>query len=373
MIYALNTIVRELNRFLPAIITVAMCSMMMYLQGGLIRGILSLISTPVEAASADIWVAHPAATSLERGQPTSEQWLTRTESVPGVVRTEPYFYGNSVLTKAEGGSQPITILGFRLSENSLGALPPLTPAMKEALSEVGTVVVADSEIDRLGLAKTGYLGEVAGHRVRSVGWTRSLKGFAGPYFLCSTDTARLLLPGLGSEQATYVLAECHPAADPEQVAAAMRARHREVAVYTRPEFVNTTQFYWLIQTRAGFTIGLTYGLVVFVGLVVTSQTLYAVTAAARREYAVLDALGIPRWRMAWAVFCQSFWVGVAAVILALPMSFILAKLCESIGIAAVMEWWIIAGVTVITILTALISGVIAMRSLLLIEPAELLH
>ena len=35
--------------------------------------------------------------------------------------------------------------------------------------------------------------------------------------------------------------------------------------------------------------------------------------AALREYAVLRALGIPRWRMAGLVMAQSLWVGLAGI------------------------------------------------------------
>ncbi len=45
-------------------------------------------------------------------------------------------------------------------------------------------------------------------------------------------------------------------------------------------------------------------------MAVTSQTLYAATAASLREYAVLRALGIPRRRMAGMVMAQSLWVGL---------------------------------------------------------------
>ncbi len=50
-----------------------------------------------------------------------------------------------------------------------------------------------------------------------------------------------------------------------------------------------TRMYWLTQTNAGIGMGFTAALALLVGLVVTSQTLYAATAASLREYAVLRA------------------------------------------------------------------------------------
>ena len=108
---------------------------------------------------------------------------------------------------------------------------------------------------------------------------------------------------------------------------------------------------------------------------VTSQTLYAATVASLREYAVLRALGIPRWRMAMMVLAQSFWVGIIGVALALPAVFALAQVADGLvgadvhaaaggcWLAAVASRWCMA----------MLSGLLALRSLRLIEPATLLR
>ena len=54
-------------------------------------------------------------------------------------------------------------------------------------------------------------------------------------------------------------------------------------------------------------------------MVITAQTLYSATAASAKEFAILLALGIPRWRISMMVLQQSFWVGVLGVVLAYPI------------------------------------------------------
>src|SRR5262249_52893093 len=110
-----------------------------------------------------------------------------------------------------------------------------------------------------------------------------------------------------------------------------------------------------------------------VGAVVTSQTLYAATVASLREYAVLRALGIPRWRMALSVLAQSFWVGVAGVALALPAAAALARLGDGMGAKVLLPGWLIGLAVGITMLMAVLSGLAALRSLRLVEPAVLLR
>ncbi len=109
------------------------------------------------------------------------------------------------------------------------------------------------------------------------------------------------------------------------------------------------------------------------GLVVTSQTLYAATAASLREYAVLRALGIPRWRMAAMVLAQSFWVGLFGVALAVPVIFTLGAFANFAGARVLLPVWLFAGGNALTMAMALLSGLAALRSLRLAEPIALLR
>jgi putative ABC transport system permease protein len=114
-------------------------------------------------------------------------------------------------------------------------------------------------------------------------------------------------------------------------------------------------------------------LALLVGLVVTSQTLYAATAASLREYAVLRALGIPRWRMGAMVLAQSFWVGMFGIALAMPVVFVLGAAGNFAGARVVLPPWLFAGGNALTMTMALLSGLAALRSLRLVEPITLLR
>jgi len=110
-----------------------------------------------------------------------------------------------------------------------------------------------------------------------------------------------------------------------------------------------------------------------VGAVVTSQTLYAATAASLREYATLRALGIPRWRIAGTVLAQSFWIGGAGIVIALPAAFGAAHVVDLLGARASLPYWLVTGSAAVTLAMAMLSGLAALRSLRLIEPAQLLR
>ena len=211
------------------------------------------------------------------------------------------------------------------SEGALGVVSDLTPRMRTLLTEPGAVVVDETELERLGVAGVGGVAEVAGRRVRVVGLVRGLKSLGPPYVFCSLRTAYQLQPLFRDYpgHTMYLLGRCRTPDDAPAVARRLRQRS-DLSAFTREEFSARTQFYWATRTEAGIGMGFTALLSLLVGMAVTSQTLYAATAASLREYAVLRALGIPRWRMAGMVMAQSLWVGLGASPLALPLIFALA-------------------------------------------------
>ena len=137
----------------------------------------------------------------------------------------------------------------------------------------------------------------------------------------------------------------------------------KIAAFSSEAFSIRSRLYWLTKTKAGIALGLAAGLGLLVGAVVTYQTLYAATAASLKEYAVLRALGIPRWRMALTVLAQSFWVGLFGVSLALPLIFALARAGNEVGAKVMLPWWLLVSAVVVTMTTALSSGLLALRSL----------
>jgi putative ABC transport system permease protein len=110
-----------------------------------------------------------------------------------------------------------------------------------------------------------------------------------------------------------------------------------------------------------------------VGLVITAQTLYSATAASAKEFAILLALGIPRWRLMLMVLSQSFWVGVIGVGLAYPICLGLREVARMGNVDVDLRIEIVGGTAIVTMVMALVSGLFALRSVRKIEPMDLLR
>jgi putative ABC transport system permease protein len=369
--YSLTTLWHERQRFLPAVLVVAFSAVLMALQSGLLFGLFSITSIPIDNVDAEIWVGSAGTVSIDQAEPIPEHYLTRLASQPEVKRCEIYLKGLASWAKADGGSELCMVIGSRLDAASLGAVRQLNPEQWAWLSEPGAVIVDRAELARLGIRGIRHSAEVNGTRVRVVGCVAGLQSLAAPYVFCSLETARQLLR-LPPEQVTYLLGCCHHPAQAQVVAERLLVYPTLTAV-TRAELSWRTRLHWMVKTRAGIALGCAAALGLLVGGIVTSQTLYAAVAGSLREYAVLRALGIPRWRMVTAVLAQSFWVGLAGIGLAVPAVFGLAKGAGLLGAKVLLPPGLLGLAGAVTMAMALLSGLAALRALRLVEPATLLR
>jgi putative ABC transport system permease protein len=345
-------------------------------------GLFSITSIPIDMSNADIWVGHPDVPSVDLGIPIPEAWQSYL-AVPEVERTEPYMEGFAYWKKplrenkdgkppSGGGMELVLVIGTRLGPDSIGAIKQLTPEHRMLLSEPSSVVIDEGEFSRLGITKVGDVAEILGKRVRVVGTVSGLRSLAGPYLFCSIETARAVLRP-PADQCTFILAKCHHKADAPKVVEELKRHPRKLAPFTTEDFSLHSQLHWLFKTKAGIALGLAAILGLMVGAVVTSTTLHSATSASLKEYAVLRALGIPRWRMSMMVVSQSFLVGIGGVVFAMPAIFLIAYLGEFVGAKVLLPWWLLVGSSVITMSMAMLSGLVALRSLRSVEPVTLLR
>jgi putative ABC transport system permease protein len=373
--YSLTTIWYERQRFLPAILAVAFSAVLVAVQAGIVLGLLSMMSLPVDKATADVWVGYPGVRSVDLGRPIPERWVVRVAAQPEVERAEPAVLGFSLWTRPGPTpnstiSEVCTVVGTRLDPNSLAAVEGVRVDrdLLARLSEHGAVAVDQSELSRLGINKVGEDADVFGVRVRVVGLVRGYKSLGGPYIFCSLDTARALLR-YQSDEATYLVAKTMDPAHAETVARRLGG-YAQLTAFTADEFSARSRMHWLITTKAGIAIGFTALLGLLVGAVVTSQTLYAATAASQREFATLRAMGIPKWRLKLNVLVQSFWVGLFGIIVAAPFTLLLAEIANSMGTSVRLHPIILMIAVAVTMTMAIGSGLAALRSFQNVDPAH---
>lgn len=376
MSYALQTLWHERNRYASGVLAVTFSAVLIALQCGLLLGLFKITSIPIDNTTADLWIGSTAVQSVDLGKPIPNSFITRVAGLPGVRMPEQYIANFANFTKPVGGTELCFLLGSVLDDGAAGAATVLTKDQLEALTMPNAIIVDESDVERLKLnAADGAKPKINGKEVTVVGTVRGLKSLAAPWVFCSLHTARQLLGFLlPPDHVTYLLARCDSPDRAKEIAAELREQYpTDMVVYTAEEFSSNSRWYWLTRTKAGLAIGYAALLGLLVGMVITAQTLYSATAANAKEFAILLALGIPRWRISVMVLTQSFWVGVIGIALSYPICQGLRWLALQFGSDVDLRWEVMAGTAVLTVGMALLAGVLALRSVRQIEPMSLLR
>ena len=379
MSYALQTLWHERQRYASGVLAVTFSAVLIALQCGLLLGLFKITSIPIDHESGPIdrtiWIGSTAVPSVDLGKPIPNSYLTRVAGLPGVQMPEMYIANFANFTKPVGGTELCFLLGTLLDEDSAAAAKVLTPEIRVALSEPYTIVCDESDVERLKLNHPYNKPKINGKEVKLVGRVKGLKSLAAPWVFCSIHTARQLLGFLlPADHVTYLVARCDSPERAKQVVAELKQQYGEdMSVYTAEEFSFESRYYWLTRTKAGIAIGYAALLGLLVGAVITYQTLYSATAASAKEFAILLALGIPRWRISMMVLQQSFWVGVIGIGLSYPICLGLRYAALQGNVEVDLRWEVLAGTAAVTTVMSLSAGTLALRSVRKIEPMDLLR
>src|SRR5437763_3039535 len=229
--YALTALWYDRQRYLPGVLAVAFSALLIALQWGMLLGLFTFASLTIDRANADVWLGGPEIQTADLARPIFERYLTRLAGQPEVERAEVYLQQRSHWVRSDGGLELCLVVGVRLGDGSLGAVPELTPDLRVRLAERGAVVVDESDLERLGIRGAGDTAEIHGRRVKVVGLIRGFRGPSGAHVFCSVETSRDLLL-LTPNQTSYLLARCRDPADAGAVAGRLRAAYPGLSAFT---------------------------------------------------------------------------------------------------------------------------------------------
>jgi putative ABC transport system permease protein len=237
--------------------------MLIALQSGLLLGLLSMMSTPVDKATADVWVTFPGVRSVDLGGGIPDYWQSRVMEQPGVERVETSIMGFGLWTLRSNGARPKTltevcmVIGTDLDRTSIALLEPLRrqPHLTAMLAEPMTVLIDESDKGKLGVHTVGETADILGNSVRVIGFVKGLKSLGGAYVFCSTQTARTALHQWADHK-TYILAKCKSKAAAAKVVERLQV-YPQMTAYTKDEFSFRSRMHWMTTTKAGLALAFT--------------------------------------------------------------------------------------------------------------------
>src|SRR5262249_60369026 len=126
------------------------------------------------------------------------------------------------------------VMGTRLDDAAAGMVVELQkrPRLRSSLGVPGTVVIDESEKEKLGIRNAGDIAAVNGHRVRVIGFVENMRALGGPFVLCSLETAQVLL-NIPAGEGDLLLRRCNDPAPGKGQGGRARRRAQDGARLTR--------------------------------------------------------------------------------------------------------------------------------------------
>ncbi|WP_295686005.1 ABC transporter permease [uncultured Nevskia sp.] len=379
MSLALIILRHDWRRFLPALLSVSFAGVLMLVQLGLLAGMFGTVTVLADTMAADLWLTAPAVRSIDQAADIPANLAALLYSHPAVVGSETLMLRDASWRGSSGTPVPVTLVGISPDPAALSCPQALRASLCGALAEPDSVVVDASEADKLEVPDDGNTAttvEINGHRLHVVGVSNGLRSIGTTYVFLSRQSLRsLLVDETAADTSSFVLAGLRPGSLATTVVTELEALlpAGSAKAWTRDELSGQSQRWWLAESGvgAGFLFSTVLGLLIAV--VITSQTLRSVVLGQLREYAAFRAIGVPPSKLGAVIVEQSAWIGAAGGLLMLVVVAAVSVMAARFQVPFALQAGGIAAAFAIGLLTAIGSGLLALRELYRLQPAELLR
>ncbi len=356
-------------RLLLTVLGVGVAFFLAAAQFGLLVGWTNTNSALIRHANVDLWVMAEQTPAFDYGTAIPRQRIHQALSVPGVEWAEGLFMGWEIWQRGDGRRVNVELVG--LDKSNVGGPWAMRDGKLGCVHVAHQVIVDELYLGPLGVKQVGENFEMIGERTVVGGISQGVRTFtASPFIFTSIEQAIRIDKRYHAEEITYALVRCAPGADVAAVQQEMRKRIAHVEVLTSNEFAVRSAKYWMLETGVGITVVITAVLGLGVGVVITSQTLFAITQDHLPNYATLLALGFRRSSLVVMVLVQSLTLGVCGVVAgsALFFSAVLASARTPIPLETTPL--VYAGLVAVSLLSCLVASVMSLRSIFKIDPVS---
>ncbi len=386
MSLALSTLIYEWRRYMAAVVALGVAGLLVLAQVGMFMGIGKSFTAQIDRARADIMVLGPGATALFNGGPSG---LPR--RLMGVVYRHPEVVQVAPLDGSGGRFQNITAPDMsggppkdkKMEFVSVTVIDPIqgyvtvptdySDQLIETLRQPYAVAVDQTALARLGV-KVGDQAVYNGKTITIAAVTHGYPNVMQPMLVMSRDTLRMLGEADTGERVGPLMVKISDPSRAEIVAAQLnKASGGKFKAWTRPQLAAANQASMFKEAFVVILLGFSAVIGIFIGIVITWQTLRGAIMANIKEFASLRALGVSMGDLRRIVMELSFWVGVVGIALAGLLTWGVAGLAGVFSMTMAFPPVMIVSVVILLLLIALASGFLSLGVLKASQPADLLR
>lgn len=378
MSLALSTILYEWRRYFGAVIALAVAGLLVLAMTGMFMGMAKSFTAAVDKSPAQIMILPPQAEGLfgDSGQP--RRLIPFVYQHPEVVEVQPLYGGGAWWTNFPKEGQPATNDGVRVIvvnpiKGAVTLPTDFSDDIIEKLQEPFTVVVDRSSLTKLGV----QVGDKAKMNGRTVTVVAAVDGYSSMFnsqVFVSYQTAKLIYIVNEGPRVGPLVVKIKDPTRAKQVTAELNGMSAgQYRAWTREELSKTNQRSILKEGGIAVMIGFMAVVGIFIGIVITWQTLQGAIMANIKEFASLRALGVSMGSLRLVILELSVWVGIAGLGLTAVLVAVVGALAKMGGVPMDFPLFIDIPVAIMLMIIAILSGTFSLGVLKKSQPADLLR
>jgi putative ABC transport system permease protein len=378
---AWSNLTYERRRLLTAIAGVAFAVLLMFMFRGFENALYDSQVQLLKVLNGEIIVVNRLKYTMFIPAQFARRRLYQAQAFDGVEAAYPLYIRDGAAWKnpETKAVRPLRVLAFNPNDPVLTI--PEVLASQTALKLPWTVIVDEKSRTEVGAVTTGTVTELAEQQVHVVGTYSLGTDFASANgnVIMSDQNFLRYFANLGPEEQSrglntvdIGLLRVRPGADVEAIARTLSDQlPKDVAVLTKPEFVDMELDYWRNNTAIGFVFTLLTIMSFVVGIILVYQILYTDVADHWTQYATLKAIGYSDRYLLGVVFQQALLLGVMGFIPGYLIALVLYRVTAN-ATGLLMQMTLGRGLNILlaTVLMCLVSGAIAIRKVQSADPAE---
>jgi putative ABC transport system permease protein len=335
----------------------------------LMRGASAVYDVP----TANIWVMDPVGRTSDVTLPMPSTALDKVRGVPGVAYAVPLLRSGATVRTPEGNVEGVTVIG--LDDATLIGLPrEMIEGQREDLAAPDSVFIDGVGANKLFGKTTGVVGtrlELNDRRAIIAGVVEATPTFtAGVNLFTRYSNALNYVPGTRNRM-TFVLVQTDAGRVPSDVVKSIEAR-TGLRARTSEEFAQDGIDFIVENTGIPINFGITVILGAIVGIAIVGLTFSLFIRDNIKQFGALKAIGVTNATIRVMVAAQSGLVALIGYGLGLFMAaaFISGTSGSDAFKGFYMPWQIPVITAGIILVMIFLTGLIALRPVLKMEPAE---
>jgi putative ABC transport system permease protein len=381
--FTLLNLAHQSSRTVIAVLGVAFADLLVFLQLGFLGSAESAAVILFSKLDYDLVLLAPEYLDVYRPGGFARARLYQLLADPAVEHVSPLYVGSTYWRivqpedkKLNGRRRNMLLVGFDVAD------PPFrlseVRAKSALLKELGTVLIDTQSRNYFGDLSRGVETELGVARVRIAGHFTLGTGFgADGMALVSDQTFSGARGDMPLERISLGLVRLRSGANAEEVAARIRQAlpggpHEPLRVFTRHAVEEREVRFWVRQTSLGLIFLAGVGVAILVGVVFVYQVISSDIKNRLREFATLTAMGYGNAYLNRTVLAQALAYGLLGFPPALGAALLLYVWIERSSLLPMtMPPVRVAIVLGLTLIMCAASGLLALRRVKSLDPAEL--